>query len=122
MPRLLAHLLLLLYAGVFLHCQPLPTRAAATATRYGTQQQSSRNGLCKKKLQLVQANPQANYGQAAKVKLPLDLPFEGNFAAVYFGLLLPADELTTAPAWGPNAGPEQVFVNHPNKAPPLRFS
>lgn len=123
MPRLLSHLLLLIYAGVFLHCQPLLARAAATDTSYGTPQESSRAGLCKKKLQTVQTSPLADYGQVVKAKLPpLDLSLGDGFAALYFGLLFPADEPVITPARGPNAGPAQVFANHPNKAPPVRFS
>lgn len=123
MSRLLAHLLLLLYAGLFLQCQPLPARAAATATSYGSQQESPRTSFCKKKLQSVQASPQADFGQVVKAKLPpLHLLVGNGFAAVYLGLLFPADTPVITPARGPNAGPEQAFANHPNKAPPVRFS
>lgn len=123
MSRLLAHLLLLLYAGLFLQCRPLPARATATAASHDTQHKVPRTSSCKKKLQTVQTSPQADFGQVAKAKLPpLDLWLGGGFAAVYFGLLFPADEPVLTPACGPNAGPGQVFANHPNKAPPVRFS
>ncbi|AYA39021.1 hypothetical protein D3Y59_17715 (plasmid) [Hymenobacter oligotrophus] len=123
MHRLLTHLLLLLYAGIYLHCQPLPARAPATTIGLGSPQEQSRTGLCKKKLQTVQADPQADHAQIAQAKLlPLDLALNSDFAALYFGLLFPADEPTLNPARGPNAGPEQSFANHPNKAPPVRFS
>ncbi|WP_156126294.1 hypothetical protein [Hymenobacter sp. DG25B] len=123
MSRLLAHLLLLFYAGIYLHCQPLPARALATATGYASQQEPSQTGLCKKKLQTVQADPQAEPAQVAKAKLlPLDFVLGGDFPDLYFGLLFPANEPTLNPARGLNAGPGQSFANHPNKAPPVRFS
>ncbi|RSK24972.1 hypothetical protein [Hymenobacter metallilatus] len=123
MSRFLAHLLLLLYAGIYLHCQPLPVRVLASTPDYSNQQESSRTGLCKKKLQTVQADPQTKHAPVVKAKLlPLDLVLGDDFPAVYFGLLFPADEPTLNPARGPNAGPEQSFANHPNKAPPVRFS
>ncbi|GAB2798327.1 hypothetical protein HNQ93_004304 [Hymenobacter luteus] len=123
MSRLLTHLLLLLYAGVYLHCQPLPARVPTTTTGLGSPQEQSQTGLCKKKLQTVQADPQADHAPEVKAKLlPLDLALSGDFPALYFGLLFPADEPTLNPARGPNAGPEHSFANHPNKAPPVRFS
>ncbi|MBT9395095.1 hypothetical protein KLP40_18150 [Hymenobacter sp. NST-14] len=123
MSRLLAHLLLLLYAGITLHCQPLPARVLASTPDYSSQQESSRTGLCKKKLQTVQADPQADQASVVKTKLlPLDLSLGADFPALYFGLLFPADEPPLNPARGPNAGPELSFANHPNKAPPVRFS
>ncbi|TGD76965.1 hypothetical protein [Hymenobacter wooponensis] len=123
MSRLLTHLLLLLYAGIYLHCQPLPARVLTPPTDYSSQQAPPQTGLCKKKLQTVQADPQADHAPVAKAKLlPLDLALGDDFPALYFGLLFPADEPTLNPARGPNAGPEQSFANHPNKAPPVRFS
>ena len=122
MPRLLAHLLLLLYAGLFLHCQPLPARARATATSYNTRPEPARPGFCKKKVPAVQASPPADYAQSVKAKLPPLHLVPGSFAAVFFGLLFPADAAGIAPARGPASGPAQVFANHPNKAPPVRFS
>ena len=123
MPRFLSHLLLLLYAGVFLHCQPLPGPAASVAGTSDSQQEQSGTGLCKKKLQTVQADP-ANVKElvAKHHPLPLDAGVATEYAALYFGLLFPADQPTITPARGPNAGPAQVFANHPNKAPPVRFS
>ncbi|WP_157541553.1 hypothetical protein [Hymenobacter aerophilus] len=123
MPRSLAHLLLLLYAGLFLHCQPLPARGAGSGWGGNAPQQQSRAGLCKKKLQTVQSAPVSEQTQLAKTKLLLpDLALGSDFAALYFGLLLPADAPHAAPVRGPNAGLEQAFANHPNKAPPVRFS
>ncbi|MFD2784699.1 hypothetical protein [Hymenobacter rubripertinctus] len=123
MPRFLSHLLLLIYAGVFLHCQPLPGPAASVASTSDSPQEQSGTGLCKKKLQTVQADPATVKALAAKQHpLPLDLCLGGDFAALYFGLLFPADQPTITPARGPDAGPAQVFANHPNKAPPVRFS
>ncbi|GAA3977118.1 hypothetical protein [Hymenobacter antarcticus] len=123
MPRFLSHLLLLLYAGVFLHCQPLPGLAASVAGTSDSQQKQSGSGLCKKKLQTVQADPAAVKELAAKYHpLPLDTGVATEYAALYFGLIFPADQPTITPARGPNAGPEQVFANHPNKAPPVLFS
>lgn len=121
MQRLLSHLLLLLYAGVYLHCQPLPTRAGSVGAGQDTQQQP-RSGSCKKKAQTVQAETKVEK-QLAQAKLfPLDATLSGNLAALCFGLLFPAHQPTLNPARGPNAGPAQVFANHPNKAPPVRFS
>ncbi|MBT2557599.1 hypothetical protein J7E24_07375 [Hymenobacter sp. ISL-91] len=123
MSRLLAHLLLLLYAGLFLQCQPLPARAAATAASYGSQQKAPRTSFCKKKLQSVQANPLADFGQRVKAKLPpLDLSLGDGLAALYLGRLFPADKPVLTPTRGPNLGPGQAFANHPNKAPPVCFS
>ncbi|MCC3158612.1 hypothetical protein LJ737_15285 [Hymenobacter sp. 15J16-1T3B] len=123
MPRLLSHLLLLLYAGIYLHCQPLAMRTPGAEPGAGTRQEQPRAGLCKKKLQTVQADPQADHAPVVKAKLPpLDLSLGADFAVVYRVLLFPADEPTLTPARGPNAGPEQSFANHPNKAPPIRFS
>ncbi|GAB3842907.1 hypothetical protein GCM10028821_51740 [Hymenobacter jeollabukensis] len=120
---MLAHLLLLLYAGITLHCQPLPARTTTAVSDLGSQQESSRTGLCKKKLQTVQADPQAKHALEIKAKLlPLDVVLGNDFPALYFGLLFPVDAPTLNPARGPNAGPEQSFANHPNKAPPVRFS
>lgn len=122
MQRLLSHLLLLLYAGVYLHCQPLPIGAGSAAAGNGTQQQQPRSGSCKKKAQTVQAETKVEK-QLAQVKLfPLDATLNGDLAALYFGLLFPAHQPTLNPTRGPNASPAQVFANHPNKAPPVRFS
>lgn len=121
--RLLAHLLLLIYAGAYLHCQGLPARAGGAENQTGNTQQRSDAGLCKKKLQTVQAVSQADHAQQVKAQLPLlDLCRGGEFAALHFGLLFPADQLNINPARGPNLGSPQVFANHPNKAPPVRFS
>ncbi|GAB2470605.1 hypothetical protein GCM10011375_38800 [Hymenobacter qilianensis] len=123
MSRLLSHLLLLIYAGVYLHCQPLSMRTQGAEPGAGTRQEQPRAGLCKKKLQTVQADPQADHAPVVKAKLlPLDLALGNDFPTLYFGLLFPADEPTLNPVRGPNAGPEQSFANHPNKAPPVRFS
>jgi hypothetical protein len=116
-------LLLLLYAGVYLHCQPLPVRADGAAGVGGNRQEQRRGTLCQKKLQTVQAATQAEQAHQAQAKLlPLDLCLGSDFAALYFGLLFPAHQPTLNPARGPNARPAQVFANHPNKAPPVRFS
>ena len=123
MSRLLSHLLLLLYAGVYLHCQPLPARADGAAGAGGNRQEQRRGTLCQKKLQTVQAAPQTEQAHQAQAKLlPLDLCLGGDFAALYFGLLFLAHQPTLNPARGPNVRPAQVFANHPNKAPPVRFS
>ncbi|MCR5890713.1 hypothetical protein LRS06_24125 [Hymenobacter sp. J193] len=123
MSRLLSHLLLLLYAGIYLHCQPLSTRANGTATA-GSHQQEQRGGtLCRKKLQTVQATPPVESVRQAKAKLlPLDGSLSGDFAALYFGLLFPACQPAPTPVRGPSIGPAQALANHPNKAPPIRFS
>ena len=122
MSRLLSHLLLLLYAGVYLHCQPLPAQAEGAAGT-GNQQEQRRGSLCHKKLQTVQADPQAAQAHQTQARLlPLNLCLGGDFAALYFHLLFPAHQPTLTPARGPNAGPAQAFANHPNKAPPVRFS
>ncbi|OGX88684.1 hypothetical protein BEN48_08685 [Hymenobacter glacialis] len=116
-------MLLLLYAGVFLHCQPLPGPAASVANTPDTQQEQSGSGLCKKKLQTVQADPVTTKALAAKHHpLPLGAGVATEYAALYFGLLFPADQPAVNPARGPDAGPAQGFANHPNKAPPVRFS
>lgn len=123
MSRLLSHLLLLLYAGVYLHCQPLPARAVGAAGAGGNHQEKRRGSLCWKKLQTVQANPQATQAHQTQAKLPpLDPCRNGDFAELYFGLLFPARPPAPAPARGPHASPAQAFANHPNKAPPTRFS
>ena len=123
MQRLLSHLLLLLYAGVYLHCQPLPGGLGSTAAGSGTQQEAPRNATCKKKPQTVQADTKVAKQQVAQVKLlPFDAALNSEFAALYFGLLFPAHQPTLNPTRGPTAGPVQVFANHPNKAPPVRFS
>jgi len=123
MQRLLAHFLLLLYAGVFLHCQVLPARVGSAENQADTTQQRSDAGLCKKKLQTVQADSQADHAHQVKAELPrLDLCLGSDFAALCFGLLFPAVRPTLNPTRGPNLGSAQVFANHPNKAPPVRFS
>jgi hypothetical protein len=71
----------------------------------------------------VQAAPQATQAHQTQAKLPpLDRCLNGDFAALYFGLLFPARQPAPAPPRGPNAGPAQALANHPNKAPPARFS
>ena len=123
MPRLLSHLLLLLYAGIYLHCQPLPARAIGVPNAGGRHQEQRRGSLCRKKLQTGQASPQATHAHQTQAKLPpLDLSLGGDFAALYFGLLFSARQPALAPPRGPNAGPTQALANHPNKAPPARFS
>ena len=123
MSRLLSQLLLLLCAGVYLHCQPLRARAEGPVGAAVNRQEQRRGRLCQKKLQTVQAAPQAAHAPEAEAKLlPLDLCLGGDFAALYFGLLFPVHQSTLTPVRGPNAGPTQVFANHPNKAPPVRFS
>lgn len=123
MSRLLSHLLLLLYAGVYLHCQPLRARAEGLVGAAVNRQEQRRGRLCQKKLQTVQVAPQAAHAPEIEAKLlPLDWCLGGDFAALYFGLLFSAHQPTLIPARGPNAGPAQVFANHPNKAPPVRFS
>ncbi len=123
MSRLLSHLLLLLYAGIYLHCQLLPARATGAADAGGSPQEQRRGSLCRKKLQTGQASPQATQAHQIQAKLPpLYLCFGGDFAALYSGLLFPARQPAPAPPRGPNAGPAQAFANHPNKAPPARFS
>lgn len=123
MQRLLAHLLLLIYAGVFLHCQVLPARVGSAENQAGTTQQRSDTGLCKKKLQTVQADSRTDHAQQVKAELSrLDLCLGSDFTARYFGLLFPAVQPMLNPTRGPNLGSAQVFANHPNKAPPVRFS
>lgn len=119
MPRFLSHLLLLLYAGIYLHCQPLPARAVGDHDAGGSHQEQRRSSLCRKKLQTVQADPQATHAYQTQAKLPpLDLGLCGDFSALYFGLLFTAHQPAPAPTRGPNAGPARAFANHPNKAPP----
>ena len=123
MPRFLSHLLLLLYAGIYLYCQPLLARAVGAVDAGGSHQEQRRGSLCRKKLQTVQADPQATHAHQTQAKLPLlDLGLRGDFAALYFGRLFSARQLVPAPTRSPNAGPAQAFANHPNKAPPARFS
>ena len=122
MQRLLSHLLLLLYAGVYLHCQPLPGGAGSVAGS-GTQQRTPRNATCKKKTQTVQANTKVEKRQLAQAKLPtLDAALSGDLVAPYFGLHFTAYQPTLNLTRGPAARAAQVFANHPNKAPPVRFS
>ena len=98
MSRLLSHLLLLLYAGIYLHCQPLPARAVKAADTGGSHQEQRWGSLCRKKLQTVQADPQATHAHQTQAKLPpLDLGLGGDFAALYFGLLFSARQLVPAP-------------------------
>lgn len=124
MPRLLAHLLLLLYAGLVLYCPPLPARGAGSGRGGNAPQQQPRAGLCKKKLQTMQSAPLTEQTQLTQAKLlpPEDAALGGEFAALYFELLFSAEAPRAAPARSPNAGLEQAVVNHPNKAPPVRFS
>ena len=122
MQRLLSHLLLLLYAGVYLHCQPLPVGAGSVAADGSAQQETPRNATCKKKPQTVQADTKVEKELAQAKLLPLDAALNSDLAALYFGLLFPAHQPTLNPTRGPTAGPAQVFANHPNKAPPVRFS
>ena len=123
MQRLLSHLLLLLYAGIYLHCQPLPVGAVSAAADSGTQQETPRNATCKKKkLQTVQAETKAEKQLAQAKLLPLDATLGSDLVALYFGLLFPAHQPALNPTRGPTAGAAQVFANHPNKAPPFRFS
>ena len=123
MQRLLSHLLLLLYAGVYLHCQPLPGGVGSAAADSGTQQETPRNATCKKKPQTVQADTKVAKQQVAKAKLlPLDAALSTEYSALYFGLLFPAQQPSLNPTRGPTGSPAQVFANHPNKAPPVRFS
>ena len=123
MQRLLSHLLLLLYAGVYLHCLPLPGGLGSAVAGSGTQQETPRNATCKKKPQTVQADTKVEKQQVAKAKLlPLDAALSSEYSALYFGLLFPAHQPTLNPTRGPTAGPAQAFANHPNKAPPVRFS
>ena len=123
MQRLLSHLLLLLYAGVYLHCQPLPAGAGSAGAGGGSRQETPRSATCKKKAQTVQADIKVEKKQLAQAKLlPFAAGLGGDFAALYFGLLFPAPRPTINPTRGPNLGSAQVFANHPNKAPPVRFS
>ena len=122
MQRLLSHLLLLLYAGIYLHCQPLPVGAGSAAADSGTQQETPRNAACKKKPQTVQAETKAEKQLAQAKLLPLDAALSSDLVALYGGLLFPAHQPTLNPTRGPTAGSAQVFANHPNKAPPVRFS
>ena len=118
----MSYLLLLLYAGIYLHCQPLPARAVEDHDAGGSHQEQRRGSLCRKKLQTVQANPKATQTHQTQAKLPpLDLGLRGDFAALYFCLLFPARQPVPAPTRGPNAGPAQASANHPNKAPPDFF-
>ena len=123
MQRLLSHLLLLLYAGVYLHCQPLPAGAGSAVAGSGTQQEAPHSASCKKKLQSVQAETKAEKRQMAQAKLPpLDAALSSNLVVLDSGLLFPALRPTLNPTRGPTIGCAQVFANHPNKAPPVRFS
>ncbi|MBC6609271.1 hypothetical protein H8B13_20800 [Hymenobacter sp. BT188] len=123
MQRLLSHLLLLLYAGVYLHCQPMPVGAGSAAASGGTRQEVPRSATCKKKLQTVQADTKVEKQQLAQAKLlPLDAALGSDFMALYFGLLFPAHQPALNPTRGPTAGPALALANHPNKAPPVRFS
>ena len=122
MQRLLSHLLLLLCAGLYLPCQPMPV-GAGMAAGGGTQQESPRPASCKKKPQTVQAEATVEKQQLAHARmLPLQATLSGGLPALYFGLLYPAPQPTLNPTRGPTAGPALVFANHPNKAPPVRFS
>lgn len=121
MLRLLSHLLLLLYAGAYLHCQSLPARVERAIDAGSNHSEQRRGSFCRKKQQTVQAAPpvkKAHYAQAQ----PLDRYLGSDFAASYFSLLFPARQLSLPPARGPDAGPVQALANHPNKAPPVRFS
>lgn len=123
MSRLLSYLLLLLYAGIYLQCQPQPARANGAAGTGGHRQEQRGGTFCRKKLQTVQAVLPAEAGHKAQAKpLPLDWWLGGDFATLYFGLLFPACRPAPTPARGPNAGPAQALANHPNKAPPVRFA
>ena len=122
MPRFLSHLLLLLYAGVFLHCQPLPGPAASVASSSGSPQEQSGTGLCKKKLQTVQADPAATAAQQPQAKLlPLDLCLGGDFAALYFGLLFPADQPTLTLPAAPTPAPRRYLPTTPTRLRPSVF-
>ena len=123
MQRLLSHLLLLLYAGVYLHCQPLSVGGGSAAAGNNTGQQAPLNATCRKKPQTVQAGTKVEKKELVQAKLqPLDAALSGHFPALYFGLLFPAHQPTLNPTRGPTTGPAQAFANHPNKAPPVRFS
>ncbi|MFC7671094.1 hypothetical protein ACFQT0_30475 [Hymenobacter humi] len=86
-------------------------------------QGQSRTSFCQKKLQTEQVAPQAAKQQVSQEKLPpLDLALGADFGDLYFGLLFPAGQPTINPARGPDLARAQAFANHPNKAPPVRFS
>jgi hypothetical protein len=121
MQRLLAHLLLLLYAGAFLHCQVLPVRPDA-AGRAAVSGGPSR-GVCKKSGPVGQASADETVVAKADPHSPSPalLPADA-WVNLYLALRYPARRAALAAAASPALPVADVFANHPNKAPPVRFS
>ena len=116
MQRLLAYLLLLVYAGAFLHCQVRAQGPGVAAVGSGPAR-----GVCKKGGPVARASAAEVTFSKATPHGPALLPVEA-WANLLLALHYPvrtAGRVSAASLALPVAG---VFANHPNKAPPVRFS
>lgn len=119
MQRLLAHLLLLVYAGAFLHCQVLPVRAPGPGVAAASH--GPARGVCKKGGPVAQASAaEVAFGKALPHG-PALLPAEA-WVNLFLALCYPVRPAGRVPAASPALSVAGVFANHPNKAPPVRFS
>ncbi len=120
MQRLLARLFLLIYAGAFLHCQVVPVRSQVPG---GATEVSAARGVCKKGGPVAQASASDSDITFSKATPhgPALLPAR-DWLNLCLALLYPARPAGLAPAANPSVPLAGAFANHPNKAPPIRFS